>query len=252
MSQKPRLYTFAISHFSEKIRWTLDVIGMEYEEVPWTPVLHVPRALLKAKRTTTVPILEVGHEAIQDSTRILMWLEQNRAPFRLLPSDPDQRQAVLEIEQRFDVIGKHVIRYLYDAALHDLNAVLELWTVHSTPLEKRSLELSMPWLESTFRSRFKITAAEVARSRQLIDENLAWLEARVANKGPYLHGEQLSAADITAAALLAPAACPPEHPLYSSANYQAGVAQALAPFADRPGLRWVRDMYQRHRRTKLG
>jgi glutathione S-transferase len=214
-------------------------------------VLHVPLALLKSRQNTTVPILEVNGEIIQDSTRILMWLERNRTPFPLLPVDMEERQAVLEIEQRFDLVGKHIIRYVYDAALRDINAVLKLWTVRSSALEKRSLELSAPLLEGTFRSRFKISPAEVVRSKGRITENLVWLAERVQESGPLLHREQLSAADITAASLLAPLACPDEHPIYSLPHYRESVAQALEPFAGNPALDWVRDIYRRYRHAKL-
>jgi glutathione S-transferase len=247
MSSKPRLYTFAISHFSEKIRWTLDHIGFPYEEVVWTPVLHIARALVKARRATTVPILEVDGEVIQDSTRILMWLEQHRAPFTLLPREDPERQAVLEIEQRFDQVGKHVIRYLYDRALQDSEGVLSMWTVAAGPVETAALTWGFPLVERTMRRRFRITENEVARSRGLIAESLAWLEARP--KSPYLHGDRLTAADITTAALLAPLACPDEHPLYGQPRYREAVANSVEPFASSRALAWVRDLYRTHRRA---
>src|SRR6187397_2171959 len=83
----PRLYTFTLSHFSEKVRWALEESGVAFTEVPWTPVFHVPGAVRRGGRTT-VPILEVGDRRVQDSTRILRWLvEAGRSP-GLLPEDP--------------------------------------------------------------------------------------------------------------------------------------------------------------------
>jgi glutathione S-transferase len=251
MSPKPRLYTFAISHFSEKIRWTLDAVGVDYEEVVWTPVLHLGRALLKARRATTVPILEIEGEVVQDSTRILMWLEQHRAPFALLPAEDEARQAVLEIEQRFDQTGKHVLRYLYDSALRDPEGVQEMWTVQSSPLEKQALSVGFPLIEKIFRRRFKISPREVARSQQVIAHSLSWLEKHRRADSLFLHDDRPSVADITAAALLAPVACPAEHPIYGLPRYRQAVAEAIAVFGESPALDWVRRFYQEYRHHRL-
>ena len=51
-------------------------------------------------------------------------------------------------------------------------------------------------------------------------------------------------ADITAAALLSPLACPEEHPIYSRRDYRKQMAPVLAPWRDRPGLAWVRETYR--------
>ena len=50
------LYTFRVSHFSEKARWMLDAAGLEYREVAWTPFFQVLPALRRGNRATTVPI----------------------------------------------------------------------------------------------------------------------------------------------------------------------------------------------------
>ena len=55
------LYTFAMSHFSEKIRWTLDACQLPYEERCLTPVFHMPTALhLGGRGQTTLPIVQQG------------------------------------------------------------------------------------------------------------------------------------------------------------------------------------------------
>jgi len=46
------LNTFAVSHFCESARWTLDYKGIEYAEESWAPLLHVTRTW-RMKRTYT-------------------------------------------------------------------------------------------------------------------------------------------------------------------------------------------------------
>ena len=37
-----KLYAFPISHFSEKARWSLDYLGVDYTYRPLAPVQNVP------------------------------------------------------------------------------------------------------------------------------------------------------------------------------------------------------------------
>lgn len=106
------LYTFAMSHYSEKVRWTLDSSDIPYREVCLSPAFHIAPALRMGGRgQTTLPILQTDQVAIQDSPRILAWLQQHRAPLPVMPEALSQ--AMREVEQRFDAIGKDVARYLY-------------------------------------------------------------------------------------------------------------------------------------------
>jgi glutathione S-transferase len=248
MSSSPlRLYTFAISHFSEKIRWILDATGTPYEEVSWTPVFHVARALFKSRRATTVPILEVGDEVVQDSTRILLWLEKNRAPFALIPEDAAVRAEVLEVEERFDRIGGHVIRYTYAFALDRPEGVVDAWTMRSSGFTKKLLGAIFPAVDPLMRRQFRIEPSKVARSREAIEEAFDWLDARLEGGRRHLVGDRLTAADITAAALLAPLVCPDEHPVYGREDFRATIGSAAAPFEGRPGFKWVRELYRTNR-----
>lgn len=248
MTEPPlRLYTFALSHFSEKTRFMLDATRTPYEEVTWTPLLHVAPALLKSRRATTVPILEVGDEVIQDSTRILLWLERNRAPFPLLPPEGAERDEVLALEDRFDRVGNHMIRYAYSVALDEPANVANAWTDRSSALVKRAVGAAFPLVVPVIKNRFEIVPEKVARSREVIAEGVAFLEDLLRDGRRYLVGDRLTAADVTAAALLAPIACPDEHAIYAKAEYRESVRRAREPM-EGPGLEWVRETYRRERR----
>jgi glutathione S-transferase len=241
-----RLYTFSLSHFSEKIRWTLSAAGLAFEEVAWTPFFHVLRARRRG-RATTVPVLETSDESVQDSSRILLWLEEHRAPFSLIPVDPAERAAALAAEARFDEVGEHVVRYAYSRTLDDAESVARYWTTDATPLQARVVRRFFPVMRWIFRRKLRMSAANVARSRATIDAGLTWLESQTSSPAQYLVGGRLTVADLTAAALLAPLACPDEHPIYGSARYRAGIAPLVSEWQDRPGFAWVRAMYKTHR-----
>ena len=102
----------------------------------------------------------------------------------------------------------------------------------------------MRWV---FRRKLRMNDANVARSRATIDAGLTWLESRIKTPTQHLVGDRLTVADLTAAALLAPLACPDEHPVYGSARYRAGVAPLVGEWQERPAFAWVRAMYRNHR-----
>lgn len=241
------LYTFRMSHFSEKARWMLDASRTEYREVRWTPFFHVLPALRLGRLGTTVPILHTASGYVQDSTRILNWLDTNLPGFNLVPRDPVQRREVMELEDRFDRIGAHVIRYAYSAALEDRDAVVELWTLDASPLQKRVIAACFPLMRRVFRNRMKISPESVQQSRKRIGELLDELDARVADGRTYLVGDRLSAADITAAALLAPLFGPDEHEIYSREDFRETLRPLVSDWMSRPGAQWVRALYRTHR-----
>ena len=106
------LYTFAMSHYSEKIRWTLDACDIPYREVCLSPAFHIGPALrMGGHGQTTLPIIQGDGYSVQDSPRILTWLQSNRGPLAVMPLAMDT--AVRQVEQRFNAIGKDVARYLY-------------------------------------------------------------------------------------------------------------------------------------------
>jgi glutathione S-transferase len=242
----PRLYTFTLSHFSEKIRWALEESAVAFTEVPWTPVFHMAGAVRRGRRTT-VPILEVGGRRVQDSTRILRWLvEAGRGP-GLLPEDPALHDAVWDVEEQFDRVGEHVIRYAYSRQLDDPDSVVRYWSLDATARQRAILERAFPVIRFVFRRQLGMSAESVERSRAVIESGVHFIEERLSSGRRYLVGDRLSIADITAASLIAPLACPDEHPVYSTPRYRRGIAPVADPFRDSPAFRWVREIYGRHR-----
>lgn len=242
------LYTIAMSHFSEKIRWLLDVEGFPYREVALTPVFHVRPALLMGRRgRTTVPVLREGRHAVQDSTRIIEWLSQQRGQRGLQTLPPEHRAEIMALEDSFDRIGDSVVRYLYQRGFEHREFILSLWTRFATPAQSRFLRATYPLIREVFKVKLWIYPSAARRAEQRLDEALRLLEAQLADGRTHLVGNRLTVADITAAALLAPLACPPEHAVYGAPSYIEKMALGGSTWQDRPGLVWVRKLYAQHR-----
>ena len=70
-----RLYTFTISHFAEKARWSLDYKGIHYQEKRLVPGSHVP-IIKRIAPSTFVPVLQDAGRIIQGSSAIIDYVDE--------------------------------------------------------------------------------------------------------------------------------------------------------------------------------
>jgi len=241
-----------MSHYSEKVRWTLDVSDIAYRETCMSPAFHIAPALRMGGRgQTTLPIIQGDGFSIQDSPRILTWLQSNRGPLEVMPLALDTRTR--EVEQRFDAIGKDVARYLYAGSFGIADDhIVKLWTDHANALQATVIRATYPIMRWVFRQKLQIKPKRVELARTRIREALDWLDAQLADGRRFLVGDTFTVADITAASLLAPLACPAQHPVYGDPAYQVGMREALQEWEGRPGIEWVRNLYTSHRGAMKG
>jgi glutathione S-transferase len=247
----PVLWQLQISHYVEKVRWALD-----YKHVP-----HVRRTLLpgphamKAKRltgdTSTAPVLTIDGRSIGDSTRIIAALEKRWPQPPLYPEDAAQRRRALELEQFFDEeLGPHLRRAFYHELLPHPKLLVPLFTRDRPAATRAVLRTGFPLLRVAMRRRFQISPQAAANSRAKMVAAIDRLEREISPSG-YLVGDSLTVADLTAAALLYPVARPPEFPyaIVADDDLPASWREFLDSLAQRPGGRWVAEMYRRHRGT---
>jgi len=251
MDKNITLYTYAISQSSEKIRWALDCAELPYQERRLAPFIHRPlNATATGGLLSPMPVLEADGQMLVDSTRILEWLEVRRAPFALIPRDPLVRAEVMNAESRFDHAGAHLLRWTYAFLLRQPELALRLWSLDANPLQSMTLRAGFPLVRYVFERGLGFKPEQLERSRQAIDRAVAELNEAASAGHSFLVGSKLSVADITAAALFAPLACPDEHPIYARADYRKLMKTAVEPWKNQPGLEWVREVYRRHRHPR--
>lgn len=238
---KIKLYTYSMSQASEKIRWTLDAAGLSYRETRLTPFVHAG-GLFQA-----MPVLAADGDTVADSTRILEWLEVHRAPFSLIPRDAAGRTAVMEAEARFDQAGSYLLRWVYGGLLQDRALALRLWGLDANIAQWLALNAAFPLIRRFLAKGIGFGLRDMGRTRRIIDRTLGELDRLAESGRSFIVGGTLTVADITAAALLSPLACPEQHPIYGSPGWAEAMAGTLKHWRDRPGLEWVRTTYARHR-----
>jgi glutathione S-transferase len=209
-----RLHTITFSHYTEKVRWCLDRLGVPYEEVPNVGILGV---LLTGR---TVPWLEVppGLTRIGDSPRILRYLWGEYAG--RLPGERtwflEPTPAALELEARFDRrLGNDVRVWVYAQVFGNRVLTLRSWGLEERAIpawQRALLAAGTPVLRFAVRRMLGVTSQRAERALQRTHEAFAEVDAMLADGRRYLTGATLTFADIAFASLGALAVLPPEYP----------------------------------------
>lgn len=239
------LHSFVISHFSEKIRWTLRACGVPFVERALTPGLHMAITPFIGRRGSSVPIVTGDGLRVQGSDRILHRLATRGLIDSLLPDEDEARDAALLAAASHDGLGRAVMMAAYAPMLNDPREVFRVWTLAAHPAEIAVLKAVMPMMFPAFRRRFGLADDGIARARARIEATLDAIASRRGNR-PYL-GAAFGIEDLTVCALLAPLAGPDAHPLYGHAVFRDSIAAAVAPWAQHPTMRWVQEVYARNR-----
>jgi glutathione S-transferase len=245
----PVLWQLQNSIYVEKARWALDFKGVVYGTRTLPPIVH--RGVLVAlRRGQTVPVLDLDDgRHVRDSTAIIATVEQLWPDPPLYPSDPDARREALDLEERFDdQIGHEARRLTLDATLDHPDVIARMFLRGLPRPLQSAARASSAATGLLTRRQYGVDDASVARAREQVDVALDTIEART-TAGSYLVGDAFSVADLTAAALLAPVAMPPEYhdPWWIDHPVPERLRALVAELAARPGIAWAREMYRRHR-----
>ena len=204
-------------------------------------------ALAKSRGASkTFPLLDLDGRTYSDSSEIVAALEARYPQPPLYPADSEERRRALDLEEFFD---EQVGPYTRLLAWHEI--------LDHPPTARRIVEAELPGPPAAARFltpaagaflqlRYRVKSdqeAEEARAR--IVAGFDRVEAEL-GAGVYLVGEDFSVADLTAAALLYPAVLPAEGPPLP--DPPPAYEEFRASLADRPGFRWVEEMFRRHRK----
>jgi glutathione S-transferase len=241
-----RLYTFNISHFSEKARWALDYEGIAYEEKVLLPGPH-QLVTRRIARRTSVPVLEHDGKYVQGSSAILDYAADKLGAKKLTASDPAQREKTRELEATLDLaFGRGVQQVLYSAVLDDRRAVTDLWSFGGPFWARGFYAVAYPVASAVVKRMYKTTDAQgVEQAKQRFVSTFDALDAQLAQQ-PYLGGDAPNRADVTLAALLAPVCRVPEHRM-PWPELPPALTSFEASLKGRPTWNHVLRMYREHR-----
>jgi glutathione S-transferase len=242
----PILYQFQFSHYNEKARWALDYKRIAHERRSLLPGPHVV-PVIRLSGQKSLPVLCLGDRAVAGANNIIDDLETNHPMPSLYPVSEGQRRGALKLQRWFDEeVGPEIRRAFFWDLLRASRYAAELFVIGRSPLTKFVYRTAFPAIRAVMIKDMSINAEGAARGVDRTGEALDRVAAKSAASG-YLVGDSFSVADLTAAALLSPAAMPPEFPYAIPEPRSSNLDGWLARWADHPGVAWVREIYRKHR-----
>ena len=198
------LESISASHYVEKVRWSMDRMGIEYTE------RQVGGTLGAFFLGRTVPQLKVRTGAVRsvigNSPEILRYLWGaygtslgDKAEF-LRPTK--ERVA---LEKRLDRYGVDLQVWIYYHILQDRDLALHAWGANNAAIpgwQRTALRALFPVLRYLIRWSFRITDAHYAKAVEHIEKTLAGVEQQIDGESRSILGDNTSDyVDITFAAL---------------------------------------------------
>lgn len=245
---EPTLYVFAISHYCEKARWALEYCGVDFKLRCIAPGIHTRLQKKYGLESSSLPLLVAGGEVVHGSAAIVDWAEKHAANGKTLT--PRGHEADCRaIEGRLDdIAGVHTRRYFYCEALLEYPEKVKPVFLEGIPLvERLLLHVMWPRITPIMAKRMDLGRKQREESRDIVDDELSWLESLLGGGRPFLVGDQFTRADLTAAALFARLSGTADHPRATEAFVPPLMAAEQQAWMERPALVWVRKTYAEHR-----
>ena len=250
MATSCRLITIPPSHYCEKARWALELAKVPFDEERHPPLLN-RRATRKAGAGRTTPVLVADDLVLPDSTDILEFLQwrhgERWSPY---PLDSQHRTEVDELEELFDTrLGPHTRRLAYFHLLQNRDLFLRSVLAGVSGGERRIFTALAPVMAILMRRGMNINPASAERSLDRVREVFSGVNDRLADGRDYLVGGVFSAADLTFAALAAPAVLPRNYgsPLPTLDQLPEGMLKVIEEFRTTTAGEFVLKMYRDHR-----
>ncbi|XDD47133.1 glutathione S-transferase N-terminal domain-containing protein [Leptospira sp. WS39.C2] len=202
-----KLYTFPISHFSEKARWGLDLANYPYQLHPMVPGHHI-QTLKPIVNELYVPVLESDSGVIQGSGAILDSIEE-KAFGKLSTAEEKQMEEKIDIQ-----IGKSLQTLLYYFILDYPEIVGKLFllspvTISDSVGPPDNFEL----IALSLKRRYKINPKNLEVVKLALDECAKEL-IQVYKTKKFFNGSSFGRVDLTVASLMCMLTEAKESPAY--------------------------------------
>lgn len=207
----PRLITFRISHYCEKVRWALDRVSFPYVEECHLPPLH--RLKTTPLGGSSVPVLVTEAEVFKDSADILKYLDTVvPSHLKLYPDLPALRHEVDKLEAQFNrKLGVFTRQWGYFYALQNRRLMQQVWCEGVPEWEKLLFPILFPLTRRLVYSSYNVHCESAIAAYHQIQKIFEAVSHRLSDGRKYLVGGCFSAADLAFASLSAPGLLPPEY-----------------------------------------
>jgi len=245
-TRPPHLLHFRVSHYNEKVRWALDHKRVPHTRQALLPGFHVPK-IRRVSGQNKVPVLIIDGHVLAGSSHILTEIERLYPDRPLYPADPAACARAAAIEAYFDEQVAPEVRRLFWATYFDRPAECARMATggfsSGTRLVWRTL---FPLMRPLFGRTMGVNAESLDAARKRLGSHFDRLESEI-GPGGYLVGDRFGVADLASAAVMTAIIRPPQFPYPLPEPWPPELVELRASVADRPGFKWVLDIYARHR-----
>lgn len=243
----PELIQFERSHYNDKARWALDYKAVAHTRTCLLPGLHLA-TVSKLTGGRTTPILRIDGEIVDGAANIIDVLESRYPSPPLYPSDPAERERALEIQEMFDdEVGGAVRSALFAVFLDAPGYFSTVFSTHCSLPMRLLYRAAYPVARKAIIAEMNLLDADHIRSCVQRTEEAFDFVAEHAGPRGYLVGDSFTVADLTAAALLAPAVELTHPQMKLPEPKPAPVVAWQERWADHPGSAWVKARYEKDR-----
>jgi glutathione S-transferase len=178
-----QLESISISHFVEKVRWNLDLTGLDYIEKPAGGTLgafFLGRTVPRLRMKTGAVRSEIGNSA--EILRYLWGRYSAELGDRAAHLEPTPQR--LDFENRLDNYGVNLQVWCYNHVLPNRALTLRAWGADSPDvpyLQRVILKLLYPLLAALIRRGFRITPNNVAKVTERIANLLEDVDTALAD-----------------------------------------------------------------------
>jgi len=194
-----KLIQIPFSHNCLKVRVALALKGLAYETHDIAPMDRA--SVVAASGQGLVPVLLADGQAIADSTRILLYLEERRPLPPLVPADPAARAECLVLEDWADLAFMAISRRIaYGNVLSQPGRLAALFFPGDTgPARWVKEQIAKRRVSQRFGLSQRRHAKDVVEAKRLAELAVARLGGR-----PWLFGSSPTIADVAWATMSAP------------------------------------------------
>jgi glutathione S-transferase len=187
----PELLHFRVSHYNEKVRWTLDLKKVAHTRRTLLPGFHIPRARWVSGQNK-LPVLVLDGRVLHDSSAIIAELERLHPEPALYPDDEDERKRALEIEEYFDEeVAPDLRRLFWSSYLDDPEACTRMATAGAGGTTQTIWRALFPAMRPAFRGNMGVKPEALERARERLPQHVDRLEAEIGPSG-FLVGDRFT------------------------------------------------------------
>jgi glutathione S-transferase len=198
------LETISASHFVEKVRWSMDRLGLDYEEAPCGGTLgafYLGRTVPRLHFRTGAVRSQIGN-----SPEILRYLwGAYGASYGTAAAFLEPTAKRLEFERRIDRCGVSLQVWIYYHLLDAPALCKHAWGADSQAIpawQRKLVDVLFPVQAFMIRKAFRVNEAHYRKSCEHIEALLADVEARLADgRRSILGGDTINYTDIAFAAI---------------------------------------------------